>query len=161
TCGREIVAGNRNPSPRRDSALGFEELDSREQFGKVSTPLRLAQHPHTLGRRIGLPRSLIVYKEEQLIFENWTAKSSAKLVVAKAGPRLDLVAGGILAQQIVAPVVGIEHVVAQKFKQTPVIGVGSGLDRRIHNSAQKITELGGRILRDEVEFLDGIHVGRI
>ena len=42
-----------------------------------------------------------------------------------------------------------------------MIGIGAGFDGRIYDAAQKIAELRGRILADQIEFLDGVGAGRV
>src|SRR5262245_7987393 len=93
--------------------------------------------------------SLIIGKEEQLVLFDRSAQGYSKHVVAKLVLRQSI--------QIVLPAVGVQYIVAEKFVSVAMKRVGSRLDRHVYDSSLEGAELRRRVLRDQVEFLDGIH----
>src|SRR5690348_14704206 len=97
------------------------------------------------------PAPLVISKEEQLVLDDGTTQRAAKHIPAKLG-RADG-SGGI---EPVFPLVGVQGVVAEKFKHIAVEGIGSRFQRGVDDSPIEVSVLGGSILGDEIEFLNGI-----
>ena len=86
--------------------------------------------------RLVIARTLIIGKEEQLIFDDSSTSSSAKFVPAQQRTRNTL--------KIVRPLVGVELVVPNEFKSRAMILVSARLSNHTDDTAHKITELSGK-----------------
>src|SRR6202007_1724511 len=147
----QVVAGDRCPCAWCHSGLWLEQLNG--QLSKIPGALCGVQHHRLLSRGRGIPDSLVVREDKKAVSDDRAAKCGPELVETKSPFRNSC--------KVVAPRVGVELVVSQKLKRAAVIGVGSGLDRSVDDAAEKIAKLGGGILRDEVEFLDGVGTRRV
>ena len=96
---------------------------------------------------------LIIKKEEQLILLDGATDCASKHIPT------ELVFWQ--TSEIVLPTIGIQNVVAEELPDIAVELVGSGLEGSANDSSLEIAEFSGRILRDEVEFLNSIGRGRV
>src|SRR5689334_18125735 len=62
---------------------------------------------------------------------------------------------------VIAPVVGVELVIAEILKCIAVKLVGAGFDHYANDPALEIAELGGSVIGDHPKFLDGVGIGLI
>src|SRR6266404_2912777 len=97
--------------------------------------------------------SLVVDKEEQLIFDDRSAESSSEHIPTQ------LVAGR--ATEIIGPAVRVQFVVANEFPDVPMVAIRTRLGAYADDSALEVSELGGSIIGDQIEFLDGVRSRRV
>ena len=92
--------------------------------------------------------SLIIDEKEQFVLHDRTAKRGSKHVPAECGLRETL--------KSVGPVVGVKDIVPEELEDVAVVAVGAGLDRSTDNAPLEISELGGSVLGNYVEFLNRV-----
>ena len=63
--------------------------------------------------------------------------------------------------EVVRPLVGIKEVVAQEFENVAVELVGARFQAHVDHAAQEVAVFCAGVVGDHVEFLDGVHAGRI
>src|SRR5882762_1029508 len=102
------------------------------------------------------PLPLIVHKEEQLVFLDRSAESSAVHVPT------ELVARNLRSWiNFVFPLVGVELVVPEKLPYIAVKRVGAGFEGCADDATHKVAEFRRRVVRDQVEFFDRVGRRRI
>src|SRR5580693_9840394 len=140
---------------------------SRADAGKVSLALCCGEYRERYrSRRLVKPRALIVSEEEELVLDDGAADRGAKFIPAK--DRLEACSIRIVGTrdirlslgEPILPFICIEGVVANELEDVAVELVGSRLEGDADDTAQIVTVGGWRVLRDEVELLDGIDTGR-
>ena len=72
------------------------------------------------------PPTLIVGKEEQFVLQNWPTDGASKDVPAQLGLGQSAVWSFPSSQKTVLPGVGVEFIVAEKFKNIAMEAVGPG-----------------------------------
>ena len=95
--------------------------------------------------------SLVVNKEEELILEDRSAESPSEHVPPQ------LVSGR--SAEIIGPAVRIQFVIAKEFPDVAVVAIRARLDADADDSAFEVSELGGGVIGDEIEFLNGVRGG--
>ena len=104
------------------------------------------------GRRIQTS-SLVIGEEEHLVLLDRTAGGGAETVPANCGSRVSL--------EIVAPIVGVQFVVAEELKRAAVELIRAGLGGGVDHSAHVVAEFGRGGQRDFIEFLDRFNARRV
>ena len=96
---------------------------------------------------------LIIREKEQLVLPDRAAHRAAEHIVTDRRPLRSL--------PVRIPAVRVQLVVAQEFERRSVELIRAGLDGHIDDAALEVTELRRRVVRDHLEFLNGVHVGLI
>src|ERR1700741_3001588 len=96
--------------------------------------------------------TLVIGKEEKSTLYDGAAKGSTEHVPPQLWRGRHTTSGS--GEIAVAPSIRVEFVVAEEFESVPVKAISTRLDRRVYDSALKISEFGGSVLCDEIEFLN-------
>ncbi len=125
-----------------------------QQLRKIALAFRRGQYGENAARRrLIVARTLVIREKEQLVANNASAEGCAELVPAQQRPRQP--------GPVVAPVVCVQFVVANKLKSVAVERVRAALRADADDAAHEVAELSRSILGNHVEFLNGIDAGRI
>ena len=92
---------------------------------------------------------MIIDEEEQLVLEDGTAHGAAELIPTD-GPRN--------AAPVVAPVVGIELVIAKILESVAMELIGSGLDHYVDDPSLEVAKFGRGVVRDQLELCNRVRV---
>ena len=120
---------------------------------EVAVALSVAQdRDERAGGRMVEPLTLVIHKEEQLVFEDRAADGGAEHVPAQS------CTGQLSAWpvELVFPLVGVQHVVAEELPGIAMEAVGTRLDGSIDDAARVIAEFRRSIRSDQVEFFNGV-----
>src|ERR1700756_4584416 len=123
-------------------------------------PISLTGREHCLcarGARDVETLGLVVREEKESVLDDRSTKGGAIHVPARFLLGKDRSVGA----EAIRPVVCVQNVVTEKLPYVPMILVRAGLDRRVNNSAFEVAEFGGRVVGDEIEFLDRVRSRRI
>src|SRR5439155_12734176 len=105
--------------------------------------------------------ALVVNEEKELVLEDWTAQGSTKHIPAQFRLWKRVPGPSSISMKIIGPTVGIEFIVPEKLPNISVVAIGTGLDRGVDNPTHKIAELGGGVVGNQVEFLNGVRSGSV
>src|SRR5689334_1781093 len=95
--------------------------------------------------------ALIIGEEEQFVLDHRTTNRPSEHIPTQLW-RSNW-SGGIKA---VLPFIGIQGVVAKELPDISMQGVGTGLERSVDDAAIEVAIFGWRVLRNQIEFLDGV-----
>ena len=104
---------------------------------------------------IALPRPLITAEEKQLVFLDWSAERSAKLILLQDA--WDMAASRIVA--IVEEIVGIQVTVAEELEQRAVESIAARFCHNVHVRT-RVTSVAGVVGGSlDFELLDRVRIG--
>ena len=121
----------------------------RTNVRKVPGALRRGENTKWKGRG-GMVKALplVIDEEEQLVLHDRAADSAAEHIPANFGLGLPL--------NPFCHVFALRMSFRKNSHSVAVKSVGAGLNRSADDTALEIPELGGRILRDQIEFLNRV-----
>src|SRR6185437_4009513 len=95
-------------------------------------------------------RTLIVREKEELVLLDGSAEGGSVFIPA--------LARGRHAIEVIAPLVGVEKVIAEILEQVAVEAVGPALQADADHSAEELAVFGIRVIGKNLELLNGIDV---
>src|SRR5258708_29535577 len=102
-------------------------------------------------------------KEEEIVVNGGGCGCGGKMVVGEVGFGSGAVAAKLRnklwdsLRHAVPVFVGIQSIVAQELKYVAMVRIRSRFDGCVNDAAFVVSELGGGVLRNDVEFLDCIY----
>src|SRR5262249_53156678 len=130
------------------------------EIREIAGPPGIDGHGGGSAGSVSRSNTLLAKEEERSILaviepgdHNRAARGAAKLVALERSPRS--------AVPVVAPGVGVQLAVPEKFEKRDMQGVGSGAGGHVDDASAGPAVLGRQCVGDDGELFDAIHDGRV